>query len=81
MRQPVSRVVDPYVESSVHYLVVDIETMQPDIVEVDKHTPGSFRTLQEAKSFVMQVLRDRIDEGTESLQRVRTIGIEIARLM
>jgi hypothetical protein len=81
MHNPVSKVSNPYVETSVHYLVMDIDTMKPDIVEVEKHTPGSFPTLQEAKTLVMQVLRERIAEGTESLQRIRTIGIEIPQLM
>lgn len=81
MSKPVSRVDDPYREGDVHYLVVGIDTMSPDIVEVAKGTAGSFRTLQDAKSHVMRTLRERIAEGMESLDRVRAIGVEIRSLM
>jgi hypothetical protein len=79
--QPVRQVIDPCKESEVDYLVVDIATMKPDIVEVDKGTPGSYPTLQEAKSHVMQVLRERIAEGMESLDRIRAVGVKIERLL
>ncbi|MET0388171.1 MAG: hypothetical protein ABW321_19520 [Polyangiales bacterium] len=75
------KVADPYSETDVDYLVIGGETMSPDIVEVDKGTPGSFKTLQEAKSNAMGILRDRLSEGTDSLARLRSIGIEIPRLM
>ncbi len=81
MSRPVQQVADPSTESAVDYLVVNIETMSPDIVEVDKGTPGSYRTLQEAKTHVMGVLRERIAEGMASLDRVRAIGIKIERLL
>lgn len=81
MSRPVAQVVDPSNESDVGYQVVGIETMRPDIVEVAKGTPGSYRTLQEAKATVMQVLRERIVEGMESLDRVRAIGVKIERLL
>src|SRR5438045_1106254 len=76
MGAPVRKGTDPYRESDVSYLVVDGETMHPDIVEVDKGTPGSFRTLQEAKSAVMETLRARIEDGTQSLARIRSIGVD-----
>jgi hypothetical protein len=79
--QPVRQVIDPSKESQVDYLVVDIATMKPDIVEVDKGTPGSYSTLQEAKSHVMQVLRERIAEGMASLDRIRAVGVKIERLL
>lgn len=81
MNAPVRKVADPYVESDVHYLVVALDTLSPDIVEVERGTPGSFRTLQEAKSHAMQALRDRIDEATNALSRIRSIGVEIPRLL
>jgi hypothetical protein len=81
MSRPVARVQDPYAETDVHYLVTGAETMSPDIVEVEKGTPGSFRTLQDAKTHTMRLLRDRIEEGMDSLDRVRAIGVEIRRLM
>jgi len=74
-------VVDPNQETEVHYLGVDVETMSPDIVEVDRGTPGSYRTLQEAKTHAMGVLRERIAEGMASLDRVRAIGVKIERLL
>jgi hypothetical protein len=81
MHHPVRKVADPYAETDVHYLVVGVEGMSPDIVEVEKGTPDSFRTLQDAKSYAMNLLRERIDEATKSLARVRAIGVEIPRLM
>ncbi|MEY4575891.1 MAG: hypothetical protein RL701_594 [Pseudomonadota bacterium] len=81
MTQPVRKVVDPYAETEVHYLVIGLDTMQPDIVEVEKGTPDSFRTLQDAKGFVMRALRERIQQATDSLARIRGIGIEIQRMM
>ena len=81
MHNPVRKVVDPYAETDVHYLVVKLDGVAPDIVEVEKGTPESFRTLQEAKSYAMQLLRDRIEEATDSLARIRGIGIEISRFM
>ena len=81
MSRPVGQVADPASETSVDYLVVGIDTMSPDIVEVDKGTPGGHRTLQEAKNRVMRVLRERIAEGMASLDRVRAIGVKIERLL
>ena len=81
MSAPVRKVIDPYRETDVSYLIVDGETMHPDIVEVDKGTAGSFRTLQEAKSAIMEALRARIEDGTESLARIRRIGVDLPRLL
>jgi len=81
MGAPVRKVTDPYAETDVSYLVVDGDTMHPDIVEVGKGTPGSFRTLQEAKSSIMEALRARIEEGTESLARIRKLGVDLPRLL
>ena len=72
---------DPYAKGEAAYIVVGIDTMQPDIREVDAGTEGSFETLQEAKTYAMRVLRKRISEGMDSLARVRQIGVEIERLM
>jgi hypothetical protein len=77
----VTRVENPYRESDVDYLVIDADSMSPDIVEVEKGTPGSFPTLQEAKDVAMETLKRRIEEGMESLGRLRGIGITIPRLM
>jgi hypothetical protein len=81
MSAPVRKVEDPYQESDVGYLIVDGDTVHPDIVEVEKGTSGSYRTLQEAKSVVMEALRARIEEGTTSLDRIRRIGVTLPRLM
>lgn len=81
MSAPVRKVTDPYRETDVGYLIVDGETMHPDIVEVAKGTPESFRTLQEAKSAIMEALRARIEEGTESLARIRRIGVDLPRIL
>ena len=81
MSRPVGQVADPSKETDVDYLVTGSDTMKPDIVEVDKGTPGGYRTLQEAKSQVMRILRERIAEGMESLDRVRAIGVKIERLL
>ena len=66
-RRPVRKVANPYQESDVHYLVIDIDTMSPDIVEVEKGTPGTYPTLVEAKDVAMESLKRRIEEGMESL--------------
>ena len=81
MHRPVSRVENPYSEGNCHYLVVDGDTMSPNIVEVEKGSAGSFATLQEAKSHAMALVRERIAEGMASLDRLRAIGVEIRRLM
>ena len=81
MSRPVGQIADPARETDVDYLVTGIDTMKPDIVEVDKGTPGGYRTLHEAKSHVMRILRERIAEGMESLDRVRAIGVKIERLL
>ena len=80
MPQSVRQVADPYTETDVHYLVVGVEGTTPDIIEVEKGTPNSFRML-DAKSHAMKLLRERIDEATKSLARIRAIGVEIPRLM
>lgn len=72
---------DPYAESDVGYLVVDADSMTPDIVEVDKGTLGAFPTLQKAKSHAMGLVRERMAEGSESLDRLRAIGVEMPRHM
>lgn len=72
---------NPYADSDVNYAVLNADTMTPDIVEVDKGTPGSFPTLQQAKSYAMWLVRERIVEGTKSLDRLRAIGVEIPRHM
>jgi hypothetical protein len=81
MAAPVRKVDNPYQETDVGYLIVDGESMHPDIVEVAKGTPDSYPTLQEAKSAVMEALRDRIDEAMKSLERIRRVGIDLPRLM
>jgi len=81
MSAPVRRVEDPYRETDVAYQVINGDTMHPDIVEVEKHTPGSFATLQEAKSAVMEALRERIEEGMTSLDRIRRVGVELPRFL
>lgn len=72
---------DPYAESDVGYVVIDAESMTPDIVEVDKGTPGSFPTLQKAKTHAMGLVRDRMAEGAKSLDRLRAIGVDMPRHM
>ena len=79
--RPIVGTRDPYAETNVSYAVVNTDSMSPDIVEVDKGTPGSFSTLQQAKSHAMQLVRDRIAEGSKSLDRLRAIGVDIPRHM
>lgn len=79
--RPIVGTRDPYAESDTAYLVVDAETMTPNIVEVDKGTPGAFPTLQKAKSHAMELVRERMAEGSKSLDRLRAIGVEMPRHM
>jgi len=81
MHKSVAKVNDPYLESSVHYQVVGLDTMQPHIVEVEPNEPGSFSTLQAAKDHTMKILKERIGQGLESIDRIRRVGVDIPRLM
>jgi hypothetical protein len=81
MSEPARKVVDPHREGDVHYVVVGSDSTRPDILEVPKGTPGSFKTLQDAKMHAMAELRSRIEEATQSLSRIRQVGIDIPRLM
>ena len=78
--RPVTGVRDPRAESDVAYLVVDADTLRPDIREVRKGTTGSFPTLQEAKGHAMAGLREQIDVALASLERLRFLGVEPPRL-
>src|SRR5690606_15354245 len=54
---PVSQVDDPYSESSVDYMVIDINPGAPVIREVPKDTPNAYTTLVDAKEAARQVIQ------------------------
>lgn len=49
--------------------MVALDSMKHNIAEVEKGTVDSFKTLQEAKSYIMQELWNRKSEWMESLDR------------
>lgn len=76
---PVDLVEDPYVESAVAYIVIDVEPYNPIIREVPKGTLGSFSTLVDAKEAARQKIQSTISQAQKSLAELRQIGInEIA---
>ncbi len=72
---PVSIVEDPYSESDIAYLVVDINPCTPMIREVSMGTKGAFSTLADAKEAARQILQASIAEAQKSLSELRQLGI------
>lgn len=72
---PVKVVDDPYSESDVAYIVVDIYRCAPLIREVPSGTKGAFSTLADAKEAARQVLQTSIAEAQKSLSELRQLGI------
>lgn len=73
---PVARVEDPYSESDVAYVVIDINPCSPVIREVPKGTANSFSTLTDAKEAARQKIQSSIAEAQRSLSELRQIGID-----
>ncbi|MDH5325948.1 MAG: hypothetical protein OEZ68_00605 [Gammaproteobacteria bacterium] len=74
--QPASIVEDPYAESNVAYIVVDINSCNPVVREVPAGTVGAFSTLADAKEAASQVLQASISEAQKSLSELRQLGIK-----
>ena len=72
----VTRVEDPYSESNVAYIVIDINPCNPLIREVPKGTENSFSTLADAKEAARQKIQSSITESQKSLSELRQIGID-----
>ncbi|MFK8067341.1 MAG: hypothetical protein AB8D52_03770 [Gammaproteobacteria bacterium] len=73
---PVQIVDDPYLESEVAYIVVDINSCAPLIREVPPGTKNSFATLADAKEAARQLLQASIAEAQQSLSDLRQLGID-----
>ncbi len=73
---PVKVVDDPYSESDVAYIVVDINPCAPLIREVPRGAKNSFATLAEAKEAARQMLQSSMAEAQKSLGELRQIGID-----
>lgn len=73
---PVSNVDDPYSESDVDYIVIDINPCSPVIREVPKGTSPAYATLAEAKEAARQVIQSAIEEAQNSLPELRQVGID-----
>lgn len=73
---PVRIVEDPYSETDVGYLVVTLNPCRPLIREVPKGTPGSYKTLVDAKEAARQAVQGAIEEANASLQEIRQLGID-----
>ena len=73
---PVSQVDDPYGETDVAYLVIDINPCAPLIREVPKGTDNAFATLADAKEAARQRIQASIAEAQKSLVELRQVGID-----
>ncbi|WP_250461084.1 hypothetical protein [Microbulbifer litoralis] len=67
---------DPYSETDVGYLVVTLNPCRPLIREVRKGTPGSYKTLVDAKEAARQAVQGAIAEANTALQEIRQLGID-----
>jgi len=70
---------DPEARGAVSYVIVGLGTPAPEIREVDGAPPGSYPTLQEAKSRTMAALQEQIASAKDSLARIRATGVVIGR--
>jgi len=73
--KPVAVVEDPYAESKVAYIVIDINPCAPLIREVPVGTKGAFATLADAKEAARQILQTSIADAQKSLSELRQLGI------
>lgn len=72
----VSQVDDPYSESDIAYIVIDINPCAPFIREVPKNTENSYATLADAKEAARKIIQASIAEAQKSLAELRQIGID-----
>lgn len=73
---PVQQVEDPYSETDVAYIVIDINPCAPLIREVPRGTENAFTTLADAKEAARQVIQTSIAEAQQSLVALRQLGID-----
>lgn len=73
---PVTQVDDPYCETDVAYIVIDIDPCSPLIREVPKGTANAFLTLADAKEAARQIIQSSIAKAQKSLTELRQIGID-----
>ncbi len=73
---PVELVKDPYAETDVAYVVIDVNPCAPVIRQVYKDSENSFATLAEAKEAARQVIQASIAEAQKSLTELRQLGID-----
>ncbi|MBI3563246.1 MAG: AbrB/MazE/SpoVT family DNA-binding domain-containing protein [Gammaproteobacteria bacterium] len=76
MTAEVTPVANPYVETSVDYLVVTINPLAPMIREVPKGTPGAYATLVAAKDAARQVIQHSLQQAQRALAELRQVGVE-----
>lgn len=72
---PVELVKDPYAETDVAYVVIDLNPCAPVIRQVAKDSENSFATLAEAKEAARQVIQASIAEAQKSMTDLRQHGI------
>jgi hypothetical protein len=72
----VSRVEDPYAETDIAYIVIDINPCSPLIREVPKGTENSYSTLSDAKEAARQRIQASIAEAQKALSNLRQLGID-----
>lgn len=73
---PVTQVEDPYLETDVAYIVINVDPCKPLIREVPKGTENAFRTLADAKEAARQLIQSAMAEAQKSLAELRQLGIE-----
>ncbi len=73
---PVELVKDPYAETDIAYIVIDLSPCAPIIRQVPIETVNSFPTLAEAKEAARQVIQASIAEAQKSLTELRQLGID-----
>ncbi len=72
---PVEMVDDPYAETDVAYVVIDLNPCAPIIRQVSKETENSLLTLAEAKEAARQIIQASIAEAQKSMTDLRQLGI------
>lgn len=73
--ESVEEVEDPYSETEVAYIVIDINPCKPLIRQVPKGTENSFSNLADAKEAARQIIQSSIAESQKALVELRQLGI------
>src|SRR5437016_1484322 len=72
----IKQVDNPYSETEIAYMVIDVDAFSPVIREVPKGTANSFATLADAKEAARQSIQSSINEAQRSLVNLRQLGVD-----